>query len=118
MSAFEKWTRSGPRARRILIAAAIYLVCGVVFAIVAGHDRIATHTQFNHYAHLANAWLHGRQDLPNGPPGYAQGNDFAQFNGKTYISFPPFPALLMLPFVAIAGSPENFQDGQFIVWIA
>jgi len=112
------WLAAESRSRRALIAAAIYLACGVVFALVAGHDRIATHTQFNHYAHLANAWLHGRQDLANGPPGYAQGNDFAQFNGKTFISFPPFPALLMLPFVAIAGSPENFQDGQFIVWLA
>jgi hypothetical protein len=118
MSAFEKWMQPDARSRRLIIAGGIYLVCGIVFALVAGHDRIAVHTPFNHYAHLANAWLHGRQDLVNGPPGYAGGNDFAQFQGKTYISFPPFPALLMLPFVAIAGSPENFQDGQFIVWLA
>jgi hypothetical protein len=24
----------------------------------------------------------------------------------------------MVPLVAIAGSPENFRDGQFIVWLA
>ena len=46
------------------------------------------------------------------------GNDFALFKGKTFITFPPFPALLMLPFVALSGSPENFRDGQFIVWLA
>src|SRR5262249_48399619 len=43
---------------------------------------------------------------------------FAEYGGKTYISFPPFPAVLMLPFVWLAGSPENFRDGQFIVWLA
>ncbi len=118
MSALDTWLVAGTRKRRLLLAAGIYLVCGVVFALVAGHERLGSHTPYNHYAHLANAWLHGRQDLPDGPPGYAGGNDFAQLNGKTYISFPPFPALLMLPLVAAAGSPENFRDGQFIVWLA
>jgi hypothetical protein len=112
------WLRHGTRSRRLLVAAGIYLVCAIVFAAVAGKERLAEHTAFNHYAHLADAWLHGRQDLRNGSPSYAQGNDFAEFEGKTYISFPPFPAVLMMPFVAIAGSPEAFQDGQFIVWLA
>ena len=39
-------------------------------------------------------------------------NDFAEFQGKTYISFPPFPAVLMMPLVALAGSPEDFMDRQ------
>ena len=106
------------RSRRIIVAAAIYVACAVTFAVVAGPDRLRYHTSFNHYALLADAWLHGRQDLPSGAPGYAQGNDFAEFEGKTFISFPPFPAVLMLPFVKLAGTPENFQDGQFIVWLA
>jgi hypothetical protein len=46
------------------------------------------------------------------------GNDFAEFGGKTYISFPPFPAVLMLPWVWLAGSPERFCDGQFICALA
>ncbi len=45
-------------------------------------------------------------------------NDFAEFGGKTFISVPPLPAVLMLPFVKLAGSPENFRDGQFILWLA
>ncbi|WP_394837755.1 hypothetical protein LVJ94_12660 [Pendulispora rubella] len=117
-STLPRWLRPGTRARRRIVALGIYLACVVVFAIVAGKQRIAEHTPFNHYALVANAWLHGRQDLPGGAPHYAQGNDFAEFEGKTYISFPPFPAVLMLPFVAIAGSPEAFRDGQFIIWLA
>jgi hypothetical protein len=114
----SQWMRPESRSRRLVLGLCIYIVCAVAFAAVAGPARLSSHTQFNHYAHLANAWLHGRQDLAGGPPGYAQGNDFAQYDGKTYISFPPFPAVLMLPFVALAGSPENFRDGQFICWLA
>ncbi|WP_394826949.1 hypothetical protein [Pendulispora albinea] len=115
---WARWLAAGTRSRRWILAAGIYALCVVTFAAVAGKQRIAEHTPFNHYAHVANAWLHGRQDLPGGAPSYAQGNDFAEFEGKTYVSFPPFPAVLMLPLVAIAGSPEAFQDGQFVIWLA
>ena len=104
--------------RRLIIAALIYAACVLVLALVAGKERLGEHTAFNHYAHLADSWIHGRQDLANGAPAYAQGNDFAVYGGKTYISFPPFPAVLMMPLVALAGSPEAFRDGQFMVWLA
>lgn len=113
----RSWLEPESRSRRLLLGLAIYLACLVVFALVAG-DRLATHTPYNHFAHLADAWLHGRHDLRGGAPGYAGNNDFAVFEGKTFISFPPFPAILMMPLVWIAGSPENFRDAQFIVWLA
>lgn len=116
-SRLAAWMTPDTRSRRVLLGLAIYVGCLVVYAIVAG-DRLTVHTPYNHYAHLADAWLNGRQDLRFGPPGYAMGNDFAHFDGKTYISFPPFPALLMLPLVWASGTPENFRDGQFIVWLA
>ncbi len=104
--------------RRLAFGLLVYVVTTAVFALVAGPQRLGEHTSFNHYAHLADAWAHGRQYIVHGGPSYAMGNDFAEFQGKTYISFPPFPAVLMLPFVKLAGSPENFQDGQFMVWLA
>ena len=107
-SRIARWMRPGSRRRRVALAAVVYLVAIAVFAGLAGPERLAEHTQYNHYALLADAWLHGRQDLAKGPPAYAMNNDFAEFKGKTYISFPPFPAVLMLPFVKVAGSPENF----------
>jgi len=105
------------RRRRLSIALYIYLFCLAVYFLF-GLDRLGTHSNYNHFAHLADAWLHGRHDLRSGAPSYAGNNDFAVFEGKTFISFPPFPALLMLPFVAIAGSPENFRDAQFVFWLA
>jgi hypothetical protein len=113
-----RWMRPESRSRRLLTAAVIYVVCTSAYATVAGRERLIQHTAFNHFALLAEAWLHGRQDLAHGPPSYAMNNDFAEFGGKTYISFPPFPAVLMLPLVALAGSADNFRDGQFIVWLA
>ena len=115
---FEGFTKPDSRKRRLAIAAAIYFVCTAVYLACAARQTLTEHTQYDHYALLAEAWLHGRQDLANGPPGYAMGNDFAQFGGKTFITFPPFPALLMMPFVALAGSAENFRDGQFIIELA
>ena len=117
-SFFEGFAAQGTRKRRLAIAAAIYAVCTAVYLLVAARQTLTEHTPFNHYALLADAWLHGRQDLANGPPGYAMGNDFALFDGKTYITFPPFPALLMMPLVALSGSPENFRDGQFVIELA
>ncbi|MGO9836420.1 MAG: hypothetical protein ACLP1X_19640 [Polyangiaceae bacterium] len=113
-----RWVRAGSASRRLLLALALYLVTSAVFAAVAGADRLKEHTAYNHYALLADAWLHHRQDLAHGPPPYAMNNDFAEYQGKTYISFPPFPAVLMVPFVKLAGSPENFRDGQFVIWLA
>lgn len=105
------------RSRRVLIGLGIYVACVVVFAVMAG-DRLVTHTSYNHYALLADAWLNGRHHLLGSPPSYAGMNDFALFDGRWHVSFPPFPAVLMLPLVWLSGSPENFRDGQFIVWLA
>ncbi len=105
------------RSRRILIGLGIYVACLIVFAMMAG-DRLTRHTNYNHYALLADAWLHGRHHLLGSPPSYAGMNDFALYDSKWFISFPPFPAILMMPFVWLSGSPENFRDGQFIVWLA
>jgi hypothetical protein len=102
----------------VVLAFAVYALCTAVFASVAGPERLLHHTAFNHYALLADAWLHGRQDLPGGPPSYTMNNDFAVYQGKTFVSFPPLPAMLMLPFVWLAGSPEAFDDGQFVVWLS
>ncbi len=113
-----RWTRPQTRTRRLVLAAMVYVICTSVFATIAGPDRLFRHTPFNHYALLANAWLHGHQDLPGGPPAYTQNNDFAEYGGKTFISFPPFPAVLMVPFVKLAGSAEDFRDGQFVIWLA
>lgn len=119
----KNWLEPETKRRRLLLALGIYVVVAATMAIVAGPERLRTHTAFNHYAQLADAWAHGHQDLYKGPAPYSQYNDFGRFppnapNAKWYITFPPFTAMLMFPFVALAGSAEDFQDGQFMVWLS
>src|SRR5512140_551874 len=88
---------SSHKRRRLGIALGIYLLLTVVFFATAPRERLLGHSPYNHYALLADAWLHGRLDLGGPPPPYTQNNDFAQFGDRWYITFPPFPAVLLLP---------------------
>lgn len=119
----KNWLEPESKRRRLLLALAVYAVVTITMAIVAGPERLKQHTAYNHYAQLADAWAHGHQDLYKGPAPYSQMNDFGRYppnapNAKWYITFPPFTAMLMFPFVALAGSAENFQDGQFMIWLS
>ncbi|WP_437683195.1 hypothetical protein [Sorangium sp. So ce131] len=104
--------------RRAGLAIALYALVTLVYAVTASREIFAAHTPFNHYALLAEAWLEGRLDLGGPPPAYTGGNDFAVASGRTYVSFPPFPAVLIAPVVRLAGSAERVRDGQFFLVFA
>ena len=106
------------RARRLVIAGGIYVVVvGTYFAVIP-RNRILEHTPYNHFSLLAEAWLHHRLDLGNAPPPYAQNNDFAAYGGKWFVTFPPFPAVLLVPFVLWGKTAENVRDGQVFLWLS
>ncbi len=107
-----------PARRRLLVPLALYALVTLVFFVTTAPERLAAHTPFNHFALLADAWLHGRLDLGGPPPAYTGNNDFALFQERYYISFPPFPALLIAPLVKLAGSAEKVRDGRFFLWFA
>ncbi|HMI87490.1 MAG TPA: hypothetical protein VK550_25555 [Polyangiaceae bacterium] len=115
---FADWFPPESRRRRVLLGVLIYVVCTGIFFAFARRDLLTEHTKANHFALLADSWLHRRLDLGHPPPAYTQNNDFAEFNGKWFISFPPFPALILLPMLAIAKTPENLRDGQIWLWLA
>src|SRR5688572_976411 len=94
------------RKRRVALACGIYALTVLVFMLFASRATLATHTPWNHFALLAEAWLNGRLDLGGPPPAYAGNNDFSHFDGKWYVPFPPFPALLLAPLVKFAGSAQ------------
>ena len=58
---------------------------------------------YNSYVLQAQSWLDGRLDVDN--RAYLE---LAIFNNKYYVSFPPFPSYVMLPFVALGW---NVCDG-------
>ncbi|WP_245678539.1 hypothetical protein [Chondromyces crocatus] len=107
------------RARwRWVAAAALYGLTALVFFLSADQAKLTAHTPFNHFALLAQSWLEGRLDLGSEPPAYTGHNDFAVFDGKYFISFPPFPAVLLVPLVKLAGSAELVKDGRFFIVLA
>ncbi|HEU4581077.1 MAG TPA: hypothetical protein VFS67_22625 [Polyangiaceae bacterium] len=106
------------RFRTWLGAGGCYLALLLVYLLVAGPARLTDHTPYNHFALLADSWIHGRLDLGGSPPDYAGANDFSQYDGKWYVPFPAFPALLLVPLVYFAGSAELVRDAQFFVSIA
>jgi hypothetical protein len=104
--------------RRATVALAVYALTTLVYLVTTARERLASHTPFNNFALLAEAWLDGRLDLGGPPPAYTGNNDFATFEGRTYVSFPPFPAVLIAPIVKLAGSAERVRDGQFFLSLA
>jgi hypothetical protein len=86
--------------RRALVPAVIYLVATLVYVSLLG-ERASGPTADNHYVHLALSWLDGQLGvLRNTPPG---DNDWAFYNGRWFVSFPPLPGLLIAPVVAVWG---------------
>ncbi|MEM7137217.1 MAG: hypothetical protein AAF500_11595 [Myxococcota bacterium] len=99
---------------------AIFVVSAAVYGAVSG-SRLVSASPNNHYSHLAQAWLDGRLDLGTRPQGT---NDWACFDTtmrrscpprydtsaadapsryRWFVSFPPLPAVIVLPWVAIFG---------------
>lgn len=85
----------------------------VIFCVLAVYGVIWAFTGmwpwrpavYNSYVLQADAWLHGRLDLGQN---YSY-LEIASYQGKYYISFPPFPSYVMLPLVALFGL--NTPDG-------
>lgn len=97
---------------------AVWAISAAVYVAVAG-PRTSGPSPDDHFVHLAESFLHGELGvLGNTPPGT---NDWACYDRETrdvcppgafsrprdtqrwYVSFPPFPAVVILPAVAIFG---------------
>lgn len=93
--AHNSWIR---RLRRT-VALHLFLAFLLIYGISAGVS-LRRHSLAAHFVYLAEAFLNGRLDLIHIPnPPY----DLTPFNGRWYVSFPPLPALLLAPLVAIWG---------------
>jgi hypothetical protein len=85
-------------AKRIAISVLLGALV-VAFLAVLGLGVLHETGGTNSYAALADSWLHGRLDSD----GCFQ-SDCAYFGGRSFIIFPPLPAVIALPFVALFGS--------------
>jgi len=78
-------------------------VCAVIAVLwfFTGEGWFSANT-YNSYALQAKAWLSERLDI-GGTGLYFKHLEIAEYMGKYYVSFPPFPSLVLLPFVFLFG---------------
>ncbi|MCX6350676.1 MAG: hypothetical protein NTX03_02315 [Bacteroidetes bacterium] len=77
------------------------LVCFLLYSglIVPGHFQLELTPKLNYFRHLADAFLNGRLDIINPP----SKTDLVIYHGKYFIYWPPVPALVFVPLVALFG---------------
>ena len=101
-----------PSRSTLAVGIGLVVACFVLYSL----SRPAWQTVYNHFVWQADAFLHGQASIryPVPATGTSPGNDF--FNdvvpvvdaagiqtGRGMIPFPPLPAVILLPFVAIWG---------------
>lgn len=90
-----------------LLAVAVY----TLFA-VGDAPAVWRSSQYAYFNNLADAFNHGQLYLRTLP---STTHDLSYWNGNYYLYWPPFPAVLLMPFVAIFG--VQFSDLLFTVAI-
>ena len=87
-----------PVFARIRAPLLVFAVCAAVYVATLG-ARVRGPSDNVHFVSLAESYLHGSLAvLSERPPGE---NDWAQYKGRWFVVFPPFPALMIMPAVAI-----------------
>lgn len=103
--------RQGDRTSILLIPAlglAAILLAGMVMHMLT--EAPGT----NSYGLMADAFLHGRMDVFN-----CFDSDCVTFNDKVYVIFPPVPAVVAMPFVAMFGTDFHaFASIGFACFVA
>ena len=81
----------------------LFLMCGLT-----GYGPLKQNV-YNSYALQADSWRQGRLDLGQDYP-YLE---LAVYNGKYYVSFPPFPSYILFPLTFIFG---NNTPDALLMW--
>lgn len=95
-------------------AAAVFVVSYLIYfvSLVVG-DHLSSEGQV-YFDRLASSFLAGRLDIEAPEPPL----DLSRHEGKWYLPFPPLPALLLLPGVALLGETEVSAPLASILWAA
>ena len=95
-----------------IAAGFVLAVCMVI--LLAGQEFPGTNNFYNSYSVQAQAWLEGRLDIPLGEE--RTWLELAIRDGRYYVSFPPFPSVVMLPLVLVFG--EHTPDTMVALFAA
>lgn len=92
----------------VSIALGLLLVCSVIAAFTGLWPW--KDNGYNSYALQADAWLHGRLDLGQN----YEWLELAIYKDKFFVSFPPFPSYVLLPFAVFMGT---HTPDHIIAWV-
>ena len=108
-----------PSSRATVWTGLLIFAVILVIYIVSNFDRV---NFYNHFVWQASAWLEGQAGIrfPVSGTANSPGNDYFQdvqpildaagnATGRALIPFPPLPAVILLPFVALLGLTTNAQ---------
>jgi hypothetical protein len=98
--------------------ALVTLLATVVYFVTTSPER----SSFDYFVRLADAFLHGRIYLTEAPSWL---NELIPKDGVWYVAYPPMPAVVLIPFVAIFGDefPQQVASVLFgglsvgLVWL-
>jgi hypothetical protein len=90
------------------------LLAMAVYTLLAANYTPFWHaTKYAYFNYLADAFLHGQLHIRIQPPST---HDLSFFGGQHYLYWPPLPAILLMPLIAIFG--VDFSDIVFNTGIA
>lgn len=79
----------------------IILLLHIIFAFIS-NKHIFDFNSYNSYIVQADSWLNGRLDVD-----YRSWLELAVYNGQYFVSFPPFPSYVLLPFTFLLGDNSD-----------
>jgi hypothetical protein len=89
---------SSPSLARMRAPLGVFAVCAAIYVATLG-SRVRGPSDNTHFVSLAESYLHRQLSVVGDrPPG---DNDWAHYREHWYVVFPPLPALVILPAVAI-----------------
>ncbi len=94
------------RKKEISVGIALCFFCILTWTVlhaVTGKSMFGA-SAYNTYTRQALSWLQGRTDVDE-----CAYLELAIFSGRYYVSFPPLPSVVLLPFAALSGinTPDN-----------
>jgi hypothetical protein len=86
--------------RRSALPTIIFILCAAAY-VGTLNNRIRGTAPDSHFVSLAQSFLQGQLAVVDNRP--FGNNDWARYKGHWFVSFPPFPAVIIMPAVAVFG---------------
>lgn len=95
------------KIKKIIISLILVLIAFAIYKLIYENPR----NWYDHFLYLAKSLLAGHVDVTNLPSFY---QDVVTRNNKTYLPFPPAPALVIIPFLLAIPKITQQQISVFI----